>query len=79
MLLDDEGPLPARMLHADGTLLASLAERGVIAAQPGCGEGDAVWTLTAEGRSETHHCRQLYMDWLDRAYVKNPCFGRRQR
>ncbi|GEM_PF-1587056 len=79
MLLDDEGPLPAWMLHADGTLLASLARRGVIAVQPGYGEGDAVWMLTAEGRSETHHCRQLYMNWLERTHAKNPRFGRKQR
>ena len=72
MLLDDEGPLPAHMLHADGTLLVSMARRGVVAVLPGCGPGDAVWMLTAEGRSETHHCRQLYMNWLKRAQAKYP-------
>lgn len=72
MLLDDEGPLPARMLHADGTLLDSLARRGLIAIQPGCDEGDAVWMLTEEGRSEAHDCNRLYMNWLGRVHARNP-------
>ena len=72
MQLDDEGPLPASLLHADGALLDSLAKRGLIAIQPGSGEQGAVWTLTAEGRSETQDCRRLYLDWLGRVHAGNP-------
>ncbi len=79
MLLDDEGPLPAWMLHADGTLLASLASRGVIAVQPGSGEGNEVWVLTAEGRSEARRCQQLYTDWLERTYAKGPFVGPKRK
>lgn len=76
MQLADEGPLSASMLHADRTLLDSLARRGLIAIQPGSGEQDAVWTLTAEGRSETNDCRRLYLDWLGRVHAKNPVWHR---
>jgi len=72
MQLADEGPLPASMLHADRMLLDSLAKRGLIAIQPGSGEQDAVWTLTAEGRSETNDCRRLYLNWLGRVHARNP-------
>ncbi|MCX6842531.1 MAG: hypothetical protein NTX53_09660 [candidate division WOR-3 bacterium] len=76
MQLDDEGPLSAGSLHADATLLEIMARQGVIVTRPGSGEGDTVWVLTAEGRSETRHCRQLYMDWLGRVHAKNPVWHR---